>query len=176
MSFPSQERRQKPKKPLDAESLRWFALRYVERFATTRAKLATYLKGKVRERGWAGEGEAPVDAVADRLVELGYVDDRVYGEAKARGLASRGFGARRVGQALTAAGVEPELRQEIGEGVDAVKAAVAYARRKRVGPFGAAVEDRDVRQKQLAAMLRAGHDFALARRVLGAASEAELEE
>lgn len=165
--------RPRAKKPLDPDSLRWFALRYVERFATTRARLETYLKGKLREHGWAGEGAAPVAAVAARLVELGYVDDRAYGEAKARALQARGYGARRVGQALTGAGVDPDLRAEIGGAIDAEAAALAYARRKRIGRFGPKVEDHALRRKQLAAMLRAGHDFAIARAVLGAFEEDE---
>ncbi|HYZ48955.1 MAG TPA: RecX family transcriptional regulator, partial [Sphingomonas sp.] len=41
--------------PLDAPALERFALRYVERYATTRARLADYLSRKLRERGWAGE-------------------------------------------------------------------------------------------------------------------------
>ena len=62
------------------------ALRYVERFATTRGKLAAYLSRKIRERGWAGE---PIDPaiVAERMATLGYVDDRLFAEARARSLA-----------------------------------------------------------------------------------------
>ena len=52
--------------PLDAAALDRIALRYVERFATTRARLADYLRRKIRERGWDGE---PVDpaAIAERF-------------------------------------------------------------------------------------------------------------
>ena len=165
----------KPKKPLTPESLRWFALRYVERFATTEAKLVAYLNTKLRERGWAGEGEAPIAEMAAQLVQLGYVNDRIYAEAKARGLQARGFGARRVGQALTAAGIDKDLRAEIGDSVNAEDAAMAYARRKRIGPYGPKVEDRALRQKQFAAMMRAGHPFEVAKRVLGMSAD-ELED
>ena len=174
MAFRQRSERRRQSKPLDADTLRWFALRYVERFATTRAKLETYLRSKLRERGWSGADAPPVEALAAQLVELGYISDRVYGEAKARGLQARGFGARRVGQALTAAGLEPELRKEIGASVDGEAAAFTYARRKKIGPYGPKVEDRAVRQKQLAAMLRAGHDFATARAILGASAEDDL--
>ncbi|MCA3255966.1 MAG: RecX family transcriptional regulator, partial [Alphaproteobacteria bacterium] len=85
----------KPKKPMTASSLDWFALRYVERFQTTEAKLGDYLRRKLKERGWAGDGEPPVDAVVARLAELGYVNDRLYSESKARGLERRGYGPRR---------------------------------------------------------------------------------
>ena len=52
------------------------ALFYVGRFATSRAKLTSYLKRKIRERGWDGGGEPDVEAVTERLVRLGYIDDR----------------------------------------------------------------------------------------------------
>ena len=48
----SRERRQPP--PLDAAALERLALRYVERFATTRGRLTDYLTRKIRERGWEG--------------------------------------------------------------------------------------------------------------------------
>ena len=42
-------------KPLDAPRLEELALAYVARFATSAAKLETYLRRKLRERGWEGE-------------------------------------------------------------------------------------------------------------------------
>ena len=170
-----QRRERKPKKPLTPESLSWFALRYVERYATTREKLRRYLKGKLRERGWAGEGAAPIDATVERFAELGYVDDRSYGESKAKSLERRGYGLRRVDQALTAAGIEPELRDEIRSEVDERDAAMAYARRKRIGPFAVEKPSPELRQKQFAAMVRAGHSFELVKTILGATSEEEFQ-
>ena len=169
---PRKER--KPPKPLTAASLDWFALRYVERYATTRAKLRRYLGDKLRQRGWAGEGTAPIDAVVERLSCLGYVDDRAFGEAKARGLERRGFGERRVALALTVAGVEPDLRADIVEQVDGEAAALAYAKRKKLGPFAVAKADPDTARKQFAAMVRAGHSFDTVKRVMTARNEADL--
>ena len=54
-------------KPLDSVRLNDLALHYVARFATSAAKLEAYLARKLRERGWDGEGEAPVAAVADNV-------------------------------------------------------------------------------------------------------------
>ena len=176
MDRKSDKYERKVPKPLTAASLDWFALRYVERFATTRAKLRRYLQDKLRERGWAGDGVAPIDAVVERLAGLGYVDDRAFGEAKARGLERRGFGVRRVTQALTAAGLEPDLRTEIGETVDGEAAAIAYARRKKLGPFAVSEAGPELQRKQFAAMVRAGHPFDVVKRVLNARSEAELGE
>ncbi|MCA3255727.1 MAG: RecX family transcriptional regulator, partial [Alphaproteobacteria bacterium] len=58
---------------------------------------------------------------------------------------------------------------------DAAAAAVAFARRKRYGPFGPGETPPEVREKQLAAFLRAGHGFTLAKAILAADSEADLD-
>ena len=173
---PNERRERKPRKPLTAEALNWFALRYVERYATTREKLRKYLSGKLRERGWAEEGQAPIDALVDRFVELRYVDDRSYGETKAKSLERRGYGVRRVDQALMAAGIEADVREDIRSEVDEGEAALAYARRKRIGPFAAEPPGPELRQKQFAAMVRAGHPFDRVRAILGAETEADLDQ
>ena len=49
---------------------------------------------------------------------------------------------------------------------EAEEAALRFARRKRLGPWGPGEVERPLREKQLAAMLRAGHPLDLARRVL----------
>ena len=155
-----------PPPPLDAAALDDMALRYVGKYATTASKLQRYLGRKLWERGWAGPGEVPVAAVVARCVERGYVDDRVFGEAKARGLASKGFGRMRVGQALGAAGLERDLAREISDTIDNASAAEALARRRRFGPYDRLPFDIDRHRKQVGAMLRAGHDMATVRSVL----------
>ncbi|MBY8827421.1 regulatory protein RecX [Hephaestia mangrovi] len=159
--------RRRPAPPLNAESLDRLALRYVERFATTRAKLGDYLRRKVRERGWDGATVDP-DDIAGRMAELGYVDDRAFAAARARSMARRGLGARRVAQAFHAAGITAEDAEAVAPEIEekAIEAALALARRKRIGPFAVAVPDREGREKQLAQMVRGGHDFALARRIV----------
>ena len=165
MSPPRQARRPPP--PLDAPALERLALRYVERFATTRGKLTDYLRRKVRERGWEGPEPDPA-AVAERMAALGYLDDRAWAEARAASLGRRGLGARRVAGVLRAAGVEDADRDAVAPDVAAraVDAALRFARRKRLGPWGAGGLDRPAREKALAAMLRAGHPLDLSRRIL----------
>ena len=101
MAVPSERR---PPRPLNAAMLDQLALRYVERFATTRGKLADYLRRRIRERGWEGDAAEPA-AVAERMASLGYVDDRGFAEMRAAALGRRGYGGRRVAEALRAAHV-----------------------------------------------------------------------
>lgn len=167
----------RPPTPLDARKLDALALAYVARFATSAAKLETYLKRKLRERGWEGEGEPRPGVIAARFRELGYIDDVAYARARAGGLLRRGYGARRVAQVLGAAGIDEETREAVrpDEG-GARRAALALARRRGFGPFGPARPDRERRQKQLAAILRAGHGFDAARAVVDAETVAAAEQ
>jgi regulatory protein len=144
------------------------ALSYVGRFATSRAKLRLYLRRKLRERGWAGAGEPPIEALTDRIARLGYVDDHAYALAKTRSLTSRGYGSRRVRQALSQAGIGEEDAADAHElaAAEAFEAALLYARRKKIGPFAASRPDPRGRERALAAMIRAGHGFGLARAIV----------
>ena len=153
------------------------ALAYVARFATSAAKVEQYLARKLRERGWDGDRPADPKSVVERFVELGYIDDETWARAKGGALVRRGYGQRRVDQALGAAGIDEGLRAEVrADEAELRRAAVTLAQRRRLGPWGAEPADRAAREKQIAAMLRAGHGFEAARAVIGAATVAEAEE
>lgn len=143
-------------------------LAYVARFATSRAKLAAYLARKLRERGWAGDGEPPVAELVAKAARGGFVDDAAFALGKSRSLTARGYGGRRVVQALHAAGIDDadgEAARTHAREV-AAEAALRFARRRRFGPFGTGAADPRLQEKQLAAMIRAGHDFGLARAIV----------
>lgn len=165
----------RPLPPLDQPALERAALRYVERYATTRAKLAAYLNRKIRERGV--EGAVDIAGLADRMAELRYVDDAAFAEAKAASMTRRGLGARRVRDALRHAGVGSDDSEAVAETLDqgAEAAAMAFARRKRIGPFANEAAERDRREKQVAAMVRAGHAPALARRIVAMAPDMDID-
>ena len=171
-----QSRRRTPR-PLDPARLEELALAYVARFSVPAGKFQAYLKRKLRERGWAGEGEPPVAALVARFVAAGYIDDAAWAATKSEGLLRRGYGQRRIAQALGAAGIDEGLRDSLRGGeVEAREAALRLARRRGFGPFGKTVPDRDQREKQLAAMLRAGHRLDTARDVVNAPDVAAAEE
>ena len=180
---PATRREPRVPKPIDAARLDEMALAYVARFATSAGKLADYLKRKLRERGWEGEEAPDIAALVERFVQVGYVDDANYARSKAQGLLRRGYGARRIDQALGAAGIAEPLREESrGNEVERRRAAIVMARKRRFGPFGAGdrtggdKEGRTLREKQVAAMLRAGHPLDHVRQVVNAVSEQALEE
>ncbi|MFZ5749188.1 MAG: regulatory protein RecX [Pseudomonadota bacterium] len=144
------------------------ALRYVERYATTRARLAAYLTRKIRERGWAEAREADTRALADRMATLGYVDDLSFAQARASAMNRRGLGSRRIDEALRFAGVEEAERGLLAPDLteQAVESALTFARRRRLGPYAVERADRAALQRAMAAMIRAGHAPGLARRIV----------
>ncbi|HEY5722314.1 MAG TPA: RecX family transcriptional regulator [Allosphingosinicella sp.] len=164
------ERNKRPAAALDEGGLERLALFYAERYATTRFKLRAYLSRKIRERGWAGTAEPPLDALVERFARLGYVDDRAFASSRASSLIRRGYGERRVAEALRAAGIESADSQGAREEARgaAWDSALRFARRKRIGPWAVAVPDRDGRRRAAGAMLRAGHDPAHVRRLVDA--------
>jgi regulatory protein len=145
------------------------ALAYVARFATSAAKLEGYLARKLRTSGWEGDAEPPIAALVERLVRAGYVDDEAYARARSTSLLRRGYGPRRVDQALGAAGIGAPLRETVrGDEAAERRAALAFAAKRRLGPFGPGPADRAAREKQIAAMLRAGHRLDSARELVNA--------
>lgn len=168
--------RKRTVKPLNSARLEELALGYVARFSTTAVKLERYLQRKLRERGWEGEGEPPVASIVENCVRHGYIDDEAFAHAKAGGLLRRGYGAGRVSQALGEAGVAEGLRESVRPSERAAREAIfALARRRRFGPFAAGPIDKALREKQIAAMLRAGHPLDSAREIVDAASIADAE-
>jgi len=148
--------------------------------------LRGYLQRKLRERGVVDdEGmrnpAQVVEQIVERLVELRYVDDEAFAKARTGSLLRRGYGKRRVNEALRHAGVDEFTREETAPSDYAqYEAAVTLARKKRFGPFGIEHQDPEQcdeprldpakREKQMAAMLRAGHHFDVAKVILNAPS------
>ena len=127
-------------RPIDAAQLQELALDYAARYSTTAAKLRRYLQRKLGERVWTPAEPADIESLVQRLVALGYIDDRAYAASKQRDLTARGFGAGRVRGALSAAGVSRDdvaavLAPDDDTPADPYARAIAFARRRRFGPF-----------------------------------------
>ncbi len=158
----------RPRPPLDETALKELGLTYVARFATSRGKLSDYLRRKLRERGWGGSGDPPVERIVEWAADAGFIDDQAYALAKAQSLGGRGYGERRVSQALQAARIDEEDGAQARDHArdTAREAALRFAKRKRLGPFGPPPADRRESDRAMAAMIRAGHGFELAKMVL----------
>lgn len=172
-------------KPPTADRLRRRAFFYLQRFAATRARLRLVLRRRALRD--ARELDQPLEPVVeaietllDDLERLGLLDDRAFADARARSLAAKGRPPRRIAQELGAKGVDRELalaaverlavEQDATPAEQELEAAIAFARRRRLGPF--APEDGTAKppDKALAAFARAGFTREVARRVLEASA------
>jgi regulatory protein len=168
-------------KALTVERLEHAAAAYVARYDASSARLRAVLMRRLfkARRGDApivDDAEAVIDAVVARYVKGGIIDDARYAERKAGSLHRRGTSSRRIRDKLRLAGIAAgdaeramaATRDELAvdrNGLD-LRAALAFARRRRLGPYRAAAERRDRRTKDLAALGRAGFALDIARRVV----------
>ena len=115
-----------------------------------------------------------VDAVLRKLTAAGLIDDGNFAATRARRLAQAGRSPRRIAMALAQKGLDEaviamamqEVREELPDPERA--AAIAYARRRKLGPWAPAEARATRREKDLAIMGRAGFGFGTARAVIDA--------
>ena len=160
-------------KPVTPERLEKSALVYLERFATSKANLKRVLMRKVQnDREMEPEDRTRLAAHVERLLERleaqGYLNDKIYAEGRVAALRRRGESARGIGQRLVAKGLARDLVADTleQEGSTDAEAAVAFARRRRLGPYRTADRRGEFREKDMAAMGRAGFDYRTARKVI----------
>ncbi|MEQ9813949.1 MAG: RecX family transcriptional regulator [Azospirillaceae bacterium] len=172
-------------RPATPERLEKAAYAYLERFATSEENLRRVLMRRVersvRLHGTdREEGAHAVDAIVARFRATGLVDDRVYAEGRAISLARRGDSPRLMRRKLAQKGVEATLIDDTLAGLDeelgdlALSSAIRLARRRRLGPFRQGDRE-DRREKDMAALARAGFAYDIARQVIEAEDEAELD-
>jgi len=178
----------KPRAPdptkLTEASLEQAALRYLDRYASSAAGLRRILLRRVRRNAGDGDGRqaaaSAIDAVLRRLVGSGLLDDARYAEVRAASLARRGLSLSAIRRDLGARGVaRPEIEAALAAikgdagGTDAadLAAALALARRRRLGPFRVEGQRAAFRMRDLAALGRAGFAFEVAKRVVDGEAE-----
>ncbi len=173
-------------RPVTAAYLERAALQYLERYGASSEMLRRVLVRKVRLRCRLREEEpepflALVEATVARAQGGGLVNDAAFAAARAATLRRRGGSTRRIAQALAAKGVgADEVATALAGDADAPPpevaeeaAAFAYARRRRIGPYRAPAAREAHRERDLAALARAGFAYGLARTVVDTVVDAE---
>lgn len=181
---PAGARGRRAPRPITRGYLENVALAYLARFAATAKGLETVLMRRVT-RSAAHHGTDPADGAAlvrdliARYRDAGLIDDAAFAEARARTLHQRGLPLRAIAFRLRRKGVGAgdidralaRLAEEAGlpdsPAPDRVAldtaAARAYARRRRLGPWRAPDRRADMRERDLAALARAGFSYRVAR-------------
>jgi regulatory protein len=169
---------------MTATSLENAALFYLSRYASSSGNLRQVLMRKVaRSAAYHGDDPAAlkpaVEALVARHCGTGAVNDALYAESQTRSLRRRGGSARAIVQKLNAKGVPAEIVAETAaaladEGGD-LEAASRFARRRRLGPFRSTGRE-EHRQRDMAALGRAGFEYQVAATIIDAESIERLED
>ena len=163
------------------------ALHYLGRYTTTSAQLRRVMLRRIGRslEHHGGDREEALELLEALIVQLssaGYLDDVRYAEARAaelhqRGTSLRGIRAKLYQKGLTAEQIDDALARIAEDEPDPdLAAAVAYARRRRLGPFRREdTLDSARRSKEFGALARAGFPSGVARRVVDARSLEDLQ-
>jgi regulatory protein len=183
-----------PARPISADELEAYAVRYLARFDCTAAKLRQVLQrrlgkpraeqdeeGSATSHGGAATTGTPspsaatpnIDRIVARFLEVGYLNDERFARGLAQSLLNRGTAPRKAIERLKQRGVSGELAEGVirefgASGETELAAACRLVARKRLGwrrPDGVRQERA---QKDLGALARAGFSFDVAKRALAA--------
>lgn len=164
----------KPPRPITQDRLRHYAGWYLERFTCSTAHLRKLMARKCRESARLFDSDPDltaqwVETVLAEFTALGALDDGAYARGRAQSLLRKGKPVPFIRADLAARGVEASYivaainflaDQHEGENTNRL-AAIAYARRRRFGPYRNKPETDEIRQKECAAMMRAGFSYEL---------------
>ena len=171
--------------PIDRALLDRWALFYLSRYASSAENLRRVLLRRAKKRRPLDREEAAqLRALTERLIadyeRQGLIDDRAYAAGRARSLLRRGASPSAARLRLRAKGVSAEiaaaalaeLAAESGDKDLDLAAGVAFARRRRLGPYRRGAAER---AKELAAFARAGFARRVAEAVLACRDAAAAE-
>jgi regulatory protein len=157
------------------------ALHYLKRYSATVSQLKRVLVRRVDRSirfhgGDRAEALGWVDTLSEKLIRNGLINDQTYAEQKAHSLRASGRSARVIAQKLRMKGVAADVvQQKLAEATAEVPedaAARIWARKKRLGPFRRDARTREEnRQRDLAALARAGFSFSIAKKIIDGAPE-----
>jgi regulatory protein len=185
---PQPKRAPRPPRPMTQKRLDNIAIYYLQRYSTTAAHLQRVLSRRV-EKALRAHGEKPgatradmkgwIEAVVARQVASGAVNDTAYAEGRTAALRRLGKGPGKIRALLAAKGIAAAVVVQVladtettATGEDAaLQAAIAYVRRRRLGPYRTGPRDKDTDRKDLGALARAGFSFAIAKAALNASDD-----
>ncbi|EPX83549.1 regulatory protein RecX [Salipiger mucosus] len=164
-----------PRPAADSITSEWLvqaALGYLKSYETTTGHLRVVLERKIRRRLRGTETDlsefhAEIDAAIAYCTERNYVDDRRFVELFIENALRTGMSLRKIDGKLRQKQIDPEQYRDVIDEAeyDELEAAIAFARKKRVGAFRP--EDQDqYRQKDMAKLARQGFGYDICRRIV----------
>ena len=172
-----QPKRKRPAKKITPQRLKNIGLYYLKRFESSVENLRSVLQKRVnqyaKENPEFNKQEAYqwVENVLAEFEKLHYLDDERFTEIKVRHYLAVGKPARYIQNKLREKGIANAQIDEILDdfGYNPQEMALKLAKRKKIGPFRPNEEARKLnRQKDMAALIRAGFDYDVVSEIIGA--------
>jgi regulatory protein len=164
-------KKRRPRK-MTEKRLHTIALAYLDRYEASEASFRAMLERRIYKAARAhGEDPSDYDAMVEaevaKAVSAGFIDNKRFAENQVYQQRGRGASARAIQARLKAKGVPDDLIDHAldHDERDDEAAAWRYAQRRRLGPFRRA-NRADKRDRDLAALARAGFRYALATAVV----------
>lgn len=163
-----------PKPPTKAR-LRHIALYYLDRFESSEENLRAVLKRRIDKYAFFDRTYNPNEAyqwaeeVIEECLKQNFVNDERYAEFKVNNYLSIGKSRRYIEQKLKQKGIDENVVAKFfdEENYSELETALNFAKKKKIGRFREDESKRaDNRQKDLAALVRAGFDYDVAKIVL----------
>lgn len=171
-----QPKRKRPAKKITPQSLKNIGLYYLKRFESSVENLRSVLQKRVnqyaKENPEFNKQEAYqwVENVLAEFEKLHYLDDERFTEIKVRHYLAVGKPARYIQNKLREKGIANAQIDEMLDdfGYNPQEMALKLAKRKKIGPFRPNEEARKLnRQKDMAALIRAGFDYDVVSEIMG---------
>jgi len=184
LAYEEKKRTEKKPKKITARYLDNAAAYYLGRYASSSANLKRILMRRAHKSCAFHEtpledAEKLIDELVERYQSAGFLDDNRYAYNLVLSLRNKGKSKRQIMQRLYEKSVDASLFDKILLQVDAeikeatemdteMLAAWRYAKRRRLGPFHRPGDDRkELWQKDLGSLARAGFSYDIASHILG---------
>ena len=160
-------------KKITPTRLKNIALYYLKRFETTSAGLRQVLRKRINDYAYQNkefdlsEAYGWADEIISDFERYGCVNDERFAEMKIRDYAAAGKSMRYIRGKLREKGVSEEVVSRLREAqaYDEEEAALKLARKKRIGRFRNEGQRAEYRQKDMAALARAGFSYDIAQKI-----------
>ncbi len=172
-----QPKRKRPAKKITPQRLKNIGIYYLKRFESSVENLRSVLQKRVNQYAKENpdfnkqEAYQWVEDVLTEFEKLHYLDDKRFTEIKVRGYLSAGKPARYIQNKLREKGIANAQIEDMLDdfGYNPQEMALKLAKRKKIGPFRPDEESRKQnRQKDMAALIRAGFDYDVVSEIMGA--------
>ena len=176
----------KVRRRITKDRLRNIALYHLERFATNAENLRRVLYRRTLKAARhhdtnLEEAKTWINEVVGALVRSGAINDQEYANAKTLTLIRRGQSPRKIQAYLSSKGLDNDtIKRALDIASESIvdpdmEAAHAYALRRKFGPYRTTTPSSEQKQKELAALGRAGFRYDVARRIVDATDEEKME-